>query len=387
MPRDRLKVVIVGAGIGGLAAHLACARAGFDVEHCERQAHLGAAGAGIVIWPDGVKVLRSLGLGERLDSIGNRPDSLELRDPADRRLSELPLREVWDRTGAPGYVVSRTDLQGILLEAVGASRVRTGARCVRLDQDESGVVVHLVEGSEVEGDIVVGADGIHSAVRNIVSPGGEPSYAGIASWVGIVPNDGLQPVGVVTEYVGEGKRCGLLALSNNRVYFNFAAAWDRSEPRPASGWTEVVERLFAGWPPPIQAVLRRLEGREPIYLEISDIPHLTRWSAGRATLLGDAAHATTPTVGQGACQALEDVDVLVRCLERGTTDVVGALVVYETERRRRAEDLVALSRRGVQRLHAKDESTYGELYRAIQASSAHQTALNIADWLDRGPEG
>ena len=134
-------------------------------------------------------------------------------------------------------------------------------------------------------------------------------------------------------------------------------------------------------------MLRRLEGREPIYLEISDIPHLTRWSAGRATLLGDAAHATTPTVGQGACQALEDVVVLVRCLERGTTDVVDALLRYESERRRRAEDLVALSRRGVERLHAKDESTYGELYRAIRASSAHQTILTIADWLARGPEG
>ena len=387
MPRDRLKVVIVGAGIGGLSAHLACARAGFDVEHFERQPHLGAAGAGIVVWPDGVKVLESLGLGERLASIGNRPDTLVLRDPDDRMLSELPLREIWDRTGAPGYVVSRTDLQSILLEAVGAWRVRTGARCVGLDQDESGVVVHLEGGLEAKGDVAVGADGIHSAVRNAVAPGGEPSYAGIASWVGIVPNDGLHPANVVTEYVGEGKRLGLLPLSNNRLYFNFAAAWDRSQPRPASGWTEVVERLFAGWPPQIQAVLRRLQGREPIYLEISDIPHLTRWSAGRATLLGDAAHATTPTVGQGACQALEDVVVLVRCLEGGTTDVVDALLRYESERRRRAEDLVALSRRGVERLHAKDESTYGELYRAIRASSAHQTILTIADWLARGPEG
>ncbi len=349
--------------------------------------HLGAAGAGIVVWPDGVKVLEWLGLGERLAGIGNRPDTLVLRDPDDRMLSELPLREIWDRTGAPGYVVSRTDLQSILLEAVGAGRVRTGARCVGLDQDESGVVVHLEGGSEAKGDVAVGADGIHSAVRKTVSPGGEPSYAGIAGWVGIVPNDGLHPPDVVTEYVGEGKRLGLLPLSNNRLYFNFAAAWDRSQLRPVSGWTVVVERLFAGWPPQIQAVLRRLEGREPIYLEISDIPHLSRWSAGRATLVGDAAHATTPTVGQGACQALEDVAVLARCLESGATDVVNALLRYESERRRRAEDLVALSRRGVERLHAKDESTYGELYRAIRASSAHHTILTIADWLARGPEG
>ncbi len=212
---------------------------------------------------------------------------------------------------------------------MGASQVQTGARCVGLDQDDGGVVVRLEGGLEAKGDIAVGADGIHSAVRNAVSPGGEPSYAGIASWVGIVPNDGLHPANVVTEYVGEGKRLGLLPLSNNRLYFNFAAGWDRNQPRLASGWTKVVERLFAGWPPQIQAVLRRLEGREPIYLEISDIPHLTRWSAGRATLLGDAAHATTPTVGQGACQALEDVVVLVRCLEQEKTDLVGALVHYE----------------------------------------------------------
>ena len=187
--------------------------------------------------------------------------------------------------------------------------------------------------------------------------------------------------------------CGVLGRgplrhsSKHRSCPGRSSGWERSQPRPTSGWTEVVERLFAGWPPQIQAVLRRLEGREPIYLEISDIPHLIRWSAGRATLLGDAAHATTPTVGQGACQALEDVVVLVRCLEGGTTDVVDALLRYESERRRRAEDLVALSHRGVARLHAKDESTYGELYRAIRASSAHQTILTIADWLARGPEG
>jgi FAD-dependent urate hydroxylase len=381
------KVVIVGAGIGGLSAHLAFDRAGFEVVHYERRPQLGPAGAGIVVWPDGVEVLRALGLGERLTAIGNRPDVLEVRGPDDRLLSALPLGEIWDRTGAPGYVVSRTDLQDLILDAVGPGRVEMGTRCTGLEQSDTEVMVRFDGGLEARGDLAVGADGIHSAVRGVVVPGVEPSYAGIASWVGIVPNDGLHPVNVVVEYLGEGKRCGLLPLSNNRVYFNFAAAWDRGQSRPASGWTEVVERMFAGWPPQVPAVLRRLEGREPIYLEISDLPHLDRWSAGRATLLGDAAHATTPTLGQGACQALEDVAVLVRCLESEKADVVGALRRYESERKRRAEGIVALSRRGVERLHAKDDSIYGETYRAIHASSAHRTALTIEDWLARGPNG
>jgi FAD-dependent urate hydroxylase len=384
---DRLKVVIVGAGIGGLSAHLAFARAGFEVAHYERRPRLGPAGAGIVVWPDGVEVLRTLGLGERLAAIGNRPDVLEVRGPDDRLLSVLPLGEIWDRSGASGYVVSRTDLQDLILDAVGPERLQMGARCIGLDQSDTGVIVRFDGGLEASGDLAVGADGIHSAVRGVVAPGVEPSYAGIASWVGIVPNDGLLPVDVVVEYLGEGKRCGLLPLSHNRVYFNFAAAWERGQSRPARGWTEVIERMFAGWPPQVPAVLRRLEGREPIYLEICDIPHLDRWSAGRATLLGDAAHATTPTVGQGACQALEDVAVLVRCLESETADVVGALRRYESERKRRAEGIVALSRRGVERLHAKDESIYGETYRAIHASSAHRTAMTIEGWLAQGPNG
>ncbi len=383
----RLKVVIVGAGIGGLSAHLAFARAGFEVAHYERRSELGPAGAGIVVWPDGVKVLRALGLGERLAAIGNRPDVLQVRGPDGRPLSVLPLKEIWDRSGAPGYVVSRTDLQDLLLDAVGPGRVETGARCTGLEQSDTEVTVRFDGGLEARGDIAIGADGIHSAVRGVSVSGVEPSYAGIASWVGVVPNEGLQPVNAVVEYLGEGKRCGLLPLSNDRVYFNFAAAWDTGRPRPARGWTGFLERLFAGWPLQVPAVLRRLEGREPIYLEICDLPHLDRWSAGRVTLLGDAAHATTPTVGQGACQALEDVAVLVRCLESEPADVVGALRSYELERKQRAEEIVEFSRWGVERLHAKGESVYAETYRAIQASSAHRTARTIEGWLARGPNG
>src|SRR4051812_49975280 len=128
--------------------------------------------------------------------------------------------------------------------------------------------------------------------------------------------------------------------------------------------------MFAGWPAQVSAVLRRLEGREPIYLEICDIPHLDRWNAGQVTLLGDAAHATTPTVGQGACQALEDVAVLVRCLESEPADVAGALRHYESERKRRAEEIVALPRGGGGRPPAKGPAIYGETDRAVHAPAA-----------------
>ena len=383
----RSKVVIVGAGIGGLSAHLAFARAGFDVVHYERRSELGPAGAGIVIWPDGVKVLRALGLGERLAAIGNRPDVMEVRGPDDRLLSVLPLGEIWERSGTPGYVVSRTDLQDLLLDVVGPERLRMGARCTGLEQSDSEAMVRFDGGLEASGDLAIGADGIHSAVRSVVVPGVEPSYAGIASWVGIVPNDGLNPVNVVVEYLGEGKCCGLLPLSNNRLYFHFAAAWDREQARPTRGWAEVLERMFAGWPAQVPAVLRRLEGREPIYLEICDIPPLDRWSAGRATLLGDAAHATTPTVGQGACQALEDVAVLVRCLECEPADVVGALGRYESERKRRAEEIVA-SRGGASRDSTRRTSR--SMARRTGPSTPrprHRTAMTIEGWLARGPNG
>ena len=213
----RLKVVIVGAGIGGLSAHLAFARAGFEVAHYERRSELGPAGAGIVVWPDGVEVLKALGLGERLAAIGNRPDVLEVRDPDDRLLSVLPLGEIWNRTGAPGYVVSRTDLQGLILDAVGPERVQMGARCTGLEQSDTEVMVRFDGGLDASGDLAVGADGIHSAVRGVVVPEVEPSYAGIASWVGIVPNDGLHPINVVVEYLGEGKRCGRGCEISGRV--------------------------------------------------------------------------------------------------------------------------------------------------------------------------
>jgi FAD-dependent urate hydroxylase len=382
-----MRVVVVGAGIGGLTAHLVCRRAGFEVEHYERQPRLGPAGAGIVLWPNGVKILLALGLGEQLQQIGHRLERVVTRTHRGEPLSEMPVGDLERKLGAPVYPVSRTDLQALLVGAVGPGNLRLGAQCVGVEQDGSVATTSFADGRSATGDVVVGADGIHSTVRRAVVGEVTPRYSGMANWVGIAANDGLQPEHTGHEFLGEGKRCGLLPLTGNRIYFGFACAAEKGVPEPAGGRRRQLQELFGGWPDPIPAVLERFDEAELKYLEIHDLPPLERWSRGRVTLLGDAAHATAPTLGQGGCQAMEDAILLARCLGSTTLGVPDGLARYEAKRRDRAELIVARSRAKVEAMHASDPAVYQELYAAIRASSVADTMRAQEELLEEGPFG
>jgi FAD-dependent urate hydroxylase len=382
-----MRIVIVGAGIGGLTAHLVCRRAGFEVEHYERQPLLGPVGAGIVLWPNGVKILLALGLGERLHHIGHPLERVITRTSQGELLAEMPVGELERQLGAPVYPVSRTDLQSLLVDAVGPGALRLGARCVRVEQTPENATAHFEDGHAATGDAVVGADGIHSVVRRAVAGEVAPRYTGMVNWVGLLANDGLQPAHTGYEFLGEGKRCGLLPLVGNRVYFGFAAAVDKAAPPPACGRRDQLRELFGGWPAPIPAVIDNLDEAGLKYLEIHDLPPLPRWSQDRLTLLGDAAHATAPTLGQGGCQAMEDAIWLFRCLGATTLGVADGLARYEAKRRERAEFIVARSRQKVEAMHAADPKVYRELYTAIRASSVAETMRAQAELLEEGPFG
>jgi FAD-dependent urate hydroxylase len=209
----------------------------------------------------------------------------------------------------------------------------------------------------------------------------------MGNWVGIVANDGLQPEHTGYEFLGEGKRFGLLPLTDNRVYFGFACAMDKGAPTPMGARCRQLRDRFGAWPAPIPAILERVEEAEVKYLEIHDLPPLPRWSRGRVTLLGDAAHATTPTLGQGGCQAMEDAILLARCLGSTTLGAADGLARYEAKRKERAEMIVAHSRQKVETLLAADPDVAGRLYAAIRASSVAETMRAQAELLEAGPFG
>src|SRR5262245_17380064 len=188
-----MKVILIGAGIGGLTAHIVCRRAGFEVEQYERQPQLGPAGAAIVLWPNGVKVLLALGLGEQLKQIGRNLDRVVTRTHQGEPLSEMPVGELERKLGAPVYPVSRTDLQALLLSAVAPGALHLSGRCVRVEQTASDATAHFEDGRTATGDLVVGADGIHSVIRRALLGGVEPRYSGMVNWLGLFANDGLQP--------------------------------------------------------------------------------------------------------------------------------------------------------------------------------------------------
>jgi FAD-dependent urate hydroxylase len=220
----------------------------------------------------------------------------------------MPVGDLERELGAPVYPVGRTDLQALLVRAVGPENLHFGAQCVRVEQDSTSATAFFEDGRRATGDVLVGADGIHSVIRKTVAGEAAPRYSGMANWVGLVANDGLQPEHTGYEFLGEGKRCGLLPLTGNRVYFGFACAMDKGAAAPVGGRCRQIRDLFGAWPDPIPAILERVEETDLKYLEIHDLPPLSRWSRGRVTLLGDAAHATAPTLGLAQAYALDALE-------------------------------------------------------------------------------
>jgi 2-polyprenyl-6-methoxyphenol hydroxylase-like FAD-dependent oxidoreductase len=332
--------IVVGGGIGGLATAVALLRRGWTVDVLERAPAFAEVGAGLSLWPNALRALDALGLGEQVRARALVETEAGVRRKSGHWLARTDTDEVARRYG-PLVMIHRADLLDTLRAAVPAATLRAGTTATEVTATRAAVEVGHSAGTS-RADLVVGADGIRSAVRRSVWPDApEPRYAGYTAWR-LVAEPG-QRVTAGGETWGRGERFGLAPLSDGRVYVYATANRPAGEHCPDGELTE-LRRRFGKWHDPIPAVLAAASEDAVLRNDIADLPPLTTYVSGRAALLGDAAHATTPNMGQGACMALEDAVVLAALLDAHPT-VEAALEAYDTQRRPRTQRIARRSHR------------------------------------------
>ncbi len=350
-------IVIAGAGIGGLALGCALRRAGRPFVILERASALAPVGAGITLSSNALEALDRIGLGDRVRAAGREATDAAICDRRGRVLLRLagktrvPIGAPTPRhVLGPTLAFARADLQAVLLADV-QPFVVTGQEVSHFASSGDGITVSSVGGKSFSGDLLVGADGLRSAVRRLCR-GDEPlRYAGYTCWRALLDDVDLPKPLRFTESWGPGTRFGIVPLGPRRVYW-FAVAdapageRDEADPRPA------LRARFAAWHAPVERLIEATPADAILRTDIYDRPPIDRWVQDRVALLGDAAHPMTPNLGQGGGQAIEDAVVLAAALVREPT-LEGALAAYERQRLARANAFVTGSLRMGQIAHLR----------------------------------
>jgi salicylate hydroxylase len=347
----KTRIALIGGGIGGCTAAHALLQKGFEVNVYEAQPELKEIGAGVALGPNAMKALRALGLEQAVRDVAYQGEYQYLLSwQSGRVISKNARLDAEKRYGAAGCSVHRADLLDVLSASLPKEIVSLGARGVEVDTHGNVAWAKFKDGTEIEADAIVGADGIHSAVRASLFGADAPRFTGKICYRSVIPVDAvpgapvqegtwLGPHGAIVIYrVRRGELINVVAHHDDDTYKHesWITECDRQEPiERYSKWHESLKRLFSAsqvwykW---------ALYDRDPI----------PQWTRGRVTVLGDAAHPMLPYLGQGACQAMEDGCVLAMALETMPEDVPGALSLYERSRRPRASQVVLEARaRGV----------------------------------------
>ena len=380
-----MRVAIIGGGIGGLSAALHLLKAGLDVQVYEQAPRITELGAGIQISPNAARLLHRLGLKAAMDAIGVLPRAVHQRRWDDgRTLQRAPLGpDVEAAFGAPYYHFHRADLANLLADALPKERVHTGDRLVGLEHNGERVVAAFDNGAAAEADVLVGADGIHSRVRDLVFGPEKPRFTGCVAWRGLVPVDRIAHLDIEVashNWMGPGAHCVHYWVSARKL-MNVVCVVEHGT-WTAEGWTDrgnVADVLarYDGWHPIVRGLIAAFP--ETFIWALHDRLPLPRWSDGRVTLLGDACHPMLPMMAQGAAQSIEDGAALAALLEAMAGDVPAVLRRYEEVRKPRATRLQEMSAANRTRFHLVDGPEQ-EKRDATMANSGDRSIANIG-WL------
>jgi salicylate hydroxylase len=354
------RIVVAGAGIGGLCAALALIRRGFEVVVCEQAAELREVGAGVQLSPNGTRVLAALGVLEDLRMVAVEAEAKEIRlwnSGETWPLFDLGTSAMAEY-GFPYLMVHRGDLQTVLARAVeraAPGSVKPGAEVVDVRDHGASASAVLADGSSVDGRLVIGADGIHSRVRKATLGAGEAAFTGCIAWRGVVPSDRLPPHlrrAVGANWVGPGRHVVTYPLRRGEL-MNFVGVvegqgWE-TESWTARGSHADCAADFAGWHADVHALIDNIDVH--YRWALMSRPPIERWSKGNVVLVGDACHPMLPFMAQGAVMAIEDGLLLARCIEAHRDDCAAAIRAYEALRVERANACVRAADRNREIFH------------------------------------
>jgi FAD-dependent urate hydroxylase len=363
-----MNIAIVGAGMGGLTAGIALKKFGHQVTIYEQAAEILPVGAAISLWSNGVKCLNYLGLTEQIQTLGGEMESLAYIDGLnDQTMTQFDLTPLYKEVGQRAYPVARADLQQLLMETFGLENIKLGMKMTEIEDQSEYVNIHFADGSQIKADLLIGADGTHSITRKFVLDYQvERRYAGYVNWNGLVQIDEkIAPAQQWTTYVGEGKRVSLMPVAQNRFYFFFDVPIESGLPNQREQYKAELKKYFKDWCAPVHQLIDCLDEQKTNRVEIHDIEPFMNFYKGRVVLLGDAAHSTTPDIGQGGCQAMEDAIYLARALQINTFGLSDALERYQNKRNDRTREMVLRARKRCDVTHMKDQKVTEEWYQSL----------------------
>ncbi|RKT84837.1 FAD-dependent urate hydroxylase [Saccharopolyspora antimicrobica] len=327
-----MRVLVIGAGVGGLAIANGLLGQGHEVQVFEHADTLRTSGAGITVWSNGTAALRELGID--IEPSGRKLHSLRSLTDSGRLLWEADLGEVTERLGSPTVQIARRELIAEMAAALPPEVLHFGRRCVGVVERPDSVAVEFDDGSKAVGDLLIGADGQRSVVRRELLGGDPAKPTGWASWQGLTRSDlpvahGHQTLNIA----GRNAHCGLIPTGGGLLHWWFDMPWKEGDPVLS---VADLRAVFAGWPDPVEQLLASVTDDDLGFFPHirHKVPHV--WGGPRSTLLGDAVHAMPPAVAQAANQTLEDAWLLTQYLSGAGDDLAPRLRAYEQERRPRA---------------------------------------------------
>lgn len=380
-----MKIAILGAGVAGVSSAIALKQKGFDVSIYERHETASNIGAGIVVWPNAAYVLEQLGVLDEIKAISGCPTRMRRLSSTNEDLGAINIEMINRHMGYPSLSILRNDFQNILLsklQSLGLA-VQYAHTVTNIETQSSGeAVVRFQNGETVTADVIVGADGrMASYARQYVHDNNTPIYQGFINWIGVyeTKEESFEEI-EVADYWGVGERFGIVPVTKHKAYWAGGIACAETGPKNPAEYKNELGYIFSGWPQPVQMMIDRTPTERINKIYVHDHDPIQTWHKHNLIAIGDAAHASLPTSGQGACQALEDAWHLTNCLKEHPLDLQRAFVKFTKMRFEKTAAIVMAGRSLALSLFNRDK----EFCAARNENSRNTDFAKVAAAMSRG---